>query len=90
MADSPEQHPMDKRERRQRLRRKGWTLCLEGLGLAGLGGLIMLVFRWVFELVGYHTDAVAYGTFIFALWLFIAGLVNIVKGWDSSGGNNIS
>ena len=78
-----ESQPIDERERRLRLRQKGRTLCLEGLGIAGLGVLAMLVFRWLFELAGHRANAVGYGTFAFALWLFIAGLVNIVKGRDS-------
>ena len=89
MADSPKQQPIDERERRLRLRRKGRLLCLEGLGIAALGAVVMLVGRWLFEMAGHRTDAVCYGTFAFAFWLFMAGLVNIVRGWDGSGGKQV-
>jgi F0F1-type ATP synthase assembly protein I len=70
MSDSDEQ------ERRQRLRRKGRALCLEGLGIAAIVGVITLGFGWFTE-----SYTVAYGMLAFALFLFITGLVNILRGW---------
>lgn len=76
MTDSTEQPPIDERERRRRLRKQGWTLCLEGLGMAALVGIITLGFDWFTG-----SNKVAYGGLAFAIFLFIAGLVNLWRGW---------
>jgi hypothetical protein len=86
MADSPGEPPIDERERRRLLRRKGWVLCLEGVFIAGVGGILALIVRWFFE-AGPTVPIVTSG---FGLFLFIAGLVNVVKGRDRSGGKDIS
>jgi hypothetical protein len=83
MSNLPEQQASDELERRRQLRRKGWLLCLEGVGVIALGGVFALLSHWIFDTGKMGFGIVAAG----ALVVFIApGLMNIVKGWDRSGG----
>ena len=76
MSDSPEQRPIDKR---QQLRRQGWILCLEGLGIAAIVSVIALGWGWFA-----NSYKVAYGVLGFGLFVLISGLVKVVRSWSSS------
>ena len=80
-SGSPEQQPIDERERRRQLRRQGWILCLEGVFVAGVGMLATFIIRWFFEADGFGGFLISSGV---AIWLIISGLVKVVKGWDRS------
>jgi hypothetical protein len=83
MSNLPEQQSSDELERRRQLRQKGWSLCLEGVGVIALGGVFALLSQWLFDTGKMGFGIIAVG----ALLVFIApGLVNIVKGRDRSGG----
>jgi len=58
--------------------------------MAGVASLIILIFRWFAEPGGFGSRKVPFVTFGFAFFVFISGLVNVVKGWDRSGGKDIS
>jgi hypothetical protein len=84
MSDSPVQQPIEEGARRRLLRRKGWTQCLEGVFLVGVGVLVALILRCFFELA----PAVPIVTSAPGLCRIIAGLVNFMKGWDRAGGKD--